>query len=206
MQTLQGPKRAIVERAFKNATRLGLEGVTIGGLAADLGLSKAGVHSHFGTKEGLQEQIVAFAIDEFTRIVIQPTLSAETGLPRLKALFSHWVGWYERYGKLDGCFFVSNATEMDDRPGAVRDALVGAVQNMLRLICELVRECVSKNEFIAETDPQQFAFEMYGVILAHHNADRFLQDAKAGTKAQRAFNGLLTRYTRQSRSKARPRA
>jgi len=206
MQSRQGPKRIIVERAFKNATRLGLEGVTIGALAADLGLSKAGVHSHFGTKEGLQEQIVAFAVDEFTRVVIQPTLSAEMGLPRLKALFGHWVGWYERYGRLDGCFFVSNATEMDDRPGAVRDALVGAVQNMLRLIGEFVRECVNNNEFVAECDPQQVAFEMYGVILAHHNADRFLKDPKAGAKAQRAFNGLIARYARQSRAKTRAKA
>jgi AcrR family transcriptional regulator len=201
MRTTQSSKRAIIERAFQEATRIGLESVTIGNLASDLGLSKAGVHSHFGTKEALQADVVAYAIDEFTRLVIQPALAAEAGLPRLKALFGNWVGWYARHENLHGCFFVSNATEMDDRPGVVREALLAALQTMLRFIADLARECVREGQFAADSEPQQFAFEMYGIILAHHNADRFLKDAKATARARKSFEALLLRYATPVRAR-----
>src|SRR5437016_3676098 len=44
----------IIERAVEVASTAGLEGLTIGNLAGDLGMSKAGVLGHFGSKEALQ--------------------------------------------------------------------------------------------------------------------------------------------------------
>ena len=47
-------RQAILDRAVDLASVEGLEGLTIGRLAGDLDMSKAGVLGHFGTKEELQ--------------------------------------------------------------------------------------------------------------------------------------------------------
>jgi AcrR family transcriptional regulator len=50
---------SIVDRAVHMASTDGLEGLTIGRLAGDLSMSKAGVIGHFGTKEELQHEALA---------------------------------------------------------------------------------------------------------------------------------------------------
>ena len=45
---------AILERAVEVASEEGLEGLTIGRLSSELGLSKSGLFGHFGSKEELQ--------------------------------------------------------------------------------------------------------------------------------------------------------
>ena len=45
---------AILERAVQLASEDGLDGLTIGRLAAALDLSKSGLFAHFESKEGLQ--------------------------------------------------------------------------------------------------------------------------------------------------------
>ena len=40
-------------------------------------------------------------------------------------------------------------------------------------------------------DPEQFAHDMYGVMLAFHHASRLLADEKAEARARRSFEGLL---------------
>ncbi len=43
----------ILEGALKLASRVGLEGLTIGTLSEELSLSKSGLFAHFGSKEAL---------------------------------------------------------------------------------------------------------------------------------------------------------
>ena len=47
---------AILDRALRMASELGLEGLTIGRLADELELSKSGLFAHFSSKENLQVQ------------------------------------------------------------------------------------------------------------------------------------------------------
>src|ERR1700676_4711592 len=47
-------RAAILERSVQMASRAGLEGLTIGALAANLGVHKSSVHSLFGSKQELQ--------------------------------------------------------------------------------------------------------------------------------------------------------
>ncbi len=49
-----GTRAAIVERALRVGSVDGLEGLTIGRLAGEIGMSKSGLIRHFGSKEGLQ--------------------------------------------------------------------------------------------------------------------------------------------------------
>src|SRR5215213_4412222 len=47
-------RQAILEAAVDIASEEGLEGLTIGRLAAELSMSKSGLFAHFGSKEELQ--------------------------------------------------------------------------------------------------------------------------------------------------------
>ena len=188
-------KQEILTRAFEEASKNGLEGVTIGQLADDLGLSKAGVYGHFGSKERLQVGIVSHAAQVFLQRVIEPTLRDRGKAPRVARLFKHWLGWYRRAPALPGCFFVGNATEVDDHPGEVRETFVGEMQRMMALIEDFVRSDKDDGVLDRSTEPSQFAFEMYGIILSHHNADRLLLDKKADRRAKEAFAMLLARHT-----------
>ena len=60
-------RERIVERSVAIASVEGLEGLTIGRLAADLEMSKAGVLGHFGTKQALQLAALAGAPATFSR-------------------------------------------------------------------------------------------------------------------------------------------
>ena len=52
-------RAAILDRAVDLASVEGLEGLTIGRLATDLGMSKSGLFAHFGSKQELQLATVA---------------------------------------------------------------------------------------------------------------------------------------------------
>src|SRR6478752_5942652 len=65
-------RRAVLERSVQLASRDGLEGLTIGALAADLGVHKSSVHALFGSKEELQLATLAEARTILIEHVIAP--------------------------------------------------------------------------------------------------------------------------------------
>src|SRR5262249_62400089 len=79
-------RSAILRAAASLATVDGLEGLSIGHLAATIGMSKSGLYAHFGSKQELQLATVEEAERIFTAEVVQPTLAARPGLPQLTAL------------------------------------------------------------------------------------------------------------------------
>src|SRR5262252_11254590 len=118
-------RQAILERATALASRVGLEGVSIGRLSEELGLSKSGLFAHFGAKQALEVEVLRFAADRFVDGVVRPALAAPRGEPRVRAVFERWLAWDRRSRVVPGgCLFVAAATELDDRPGPARDELV----------------------------------------------------------------------------------
>ena len=49
----------------------------------------------------------------------------------------------------------------------------------------------TEGHFRRDVDPEQVAFELYGIMLSTHHAARLLRDPKAEARARRAFNRLL---------------
>src|SRR5690242_1048156 len=118
-------RNRIVETALRAASVDGLEGITLGKVAADVGMSKSGLFAHFDSKEALQIDVLAAAAKKFTDVVVAPALAAPRGELRLRALFEHWLEWEQHESLPGGCVFMHAAAELDDRPGPARDALVG---------------------------------------------------------------------------------
>src|SRR5262249_29692800 len=152
------------------ATKVGLEGVTIGRLADELGLSKSGLFAHFQSKESLLLSAMEFAAQRFVDGVIKPAFTAPRGEPRVRSLFENWWVWLRKGGLgPGGCFFVAASAELDDRPGPVRDRLVKLQQDWLDTLAQSVRIAIAEGHFRKDADPEQFAYEMYGILLvAHH--------------------------------------
>jgi AcrR family transcriptional regulator len=183
-------RQAILESAATMASRIGLRGLSIGVLADELELSKSGLFAHFKSKEALQLQVLEFAIERFVDRVVKPALAAPRGEKRVRALFEHWLEWPKSSG-LAGCMFVALATELDDQPGPVRERLVQSQKDWLDVIANAVRTGVAEGDFQRDVDPEQFAHELYGIMLANHHASRLLRDKGGLARTRRAFERLL---------------
>jgi AcrR family transcriptional regulator len=174
-------RAAILERAVDLASIEGLEGLTIGRLASDLGMSKSGLFAHFGSKEDLQLATVAAAAESFRAHVIVPALDAPDGAPRLHAMADRYFDHLDAYS--GGCFWVSTSSEYDDRPGPIRDAIAAALDAWM---AELVRQ--SKAAGIA--DPDRYAFELYAVVMGANSRFRLSGDRRVFDLARAALARL----------------
>ena len=172
------------------ASTRGLEGVTFGDLATDLGLSKSGLFAHFKSKEQLQLDVLSFAADRFTQSVFVPALKRARGEERLAALFEGWLEWIRSGETSQGCVFLSGAVEWDDREGPVRQCLVQWFEELYRSLARAVRLAVDERQFRADLDTDQFASEMHALALKFHLDARLLRRRRARTSARRGFERL----------------
>jgi len=184
----EATRQAILARAFEVATIEGLQGLSIGRLAEELGLSKSGLFRHFGSKEALQVAVIEEAGRLFVQDTLLPALRAARGEPRVRALFHRWIEWGNRPG---GCFFIAAVAELDDRTGPARDALVRAQNAWIDEIALAVRIAKDEGHFRDDLDPHQFAFELYSLMLGSHLYGRFLRDPAVATRTRRAFDSLI---------------
>jgi AcrR family transcriptional regulator len=182
-------RNGILAAAGQLAGQVGLDGLTIGGLAIRTGLSKSGLFAHFGSKESLQLQVHTFNVERFTAEVIRPALREPRGEPRVRALFERWLSWASASG---GCPILAASFEFDDQPGAVRDRLVRDQRDWLDTIAMVFAGGVTEGHFHPDADPRQFAQDLEGVMLAHHLASRLLQDPDAERRTRRSLDVLLT--------------
>ena len=174
-------RAAILDRAVDLASAEGLEGLTIGRLAAELRMSKSGLFAHFGSKQELQLATVAAAAERFRAAVIEPSLSAPDGAPRLLALGERYLDHLDIYS--GGCFWGATSAEYDDRPGPVRDAIAAALDAWL---AELERQAT-----VAGVDnPRRFAFELYAVIMGANSRYRLSGDRQVFEYAREALERL----------------
>jgi AcrR family transcriptional regulator len=187
-------KAAILDQALAIASRLGLEGLTIGSLADATGMSKSGLFAHFGSREDLQLAVLEHAAQRYGERVFVPALKIERGLPRLRALFEHWIDWTLSSGLPGGCIMISAAAEYDDRPGPIRDAVIANQHRGNAITRKAVRLAIEESHLRADTDPEQIAFEMLGIVLAAHNHRRLLGDKEARKRALTAFDQLVARH------------
>lgn len=181
----------IVEQSLSLASEVGLGALTIGDLALRTGMSKSGLFAHFGSKESLQLQILHEARRRFIALVAAPAFQEPRGLRRLQALFDNWLDWSRADFAPGGCLFIASASELDDRPGPLRDALVAMQREWLDAIATAARQAIEAGALAASTDPEQFAYSFYSIALAHHHFSRLLRDPGTETRSRRAWSDLL---------------
>jgi AcrR family transcriptional regulator len=157
---------AILRAAASLATVDGLDSLSIGHLAAVLGMSKSRVHAHFGSKTELQLATVGEAARIFDAEVVQPALAAPAGLGQLTAVCEAFFEHLERHTFPGGYFMTSAALEMSIRPGPVKDLIASIQSHFGDLIRGFAAAAVARNELSAGEDPDRLAFELNGIMLA----------------------------------------
>ena len=186
-------RQEIVERALALAGEVGLEGVSLGVLAASLSLSKSGLFAHFKSKEALQVEVLQRAIDDFIRDVVVPALRLPRGEPRLRRLFDLYLSWVHGNGRNGSCFFMALTHEYDDRPGPVRDLLVQSQRDWYETIARAARVAVEEGHLRADLDLEQFAYEFVGIGMVFQQVSKLLENPRAEARARAAFAALLAR-------------
>jgi AcrR family transcriptional regulator len=159
-------RSAILRAAASLATVDGLEGLSIGNLAAAIGMSKSGLYAHFGSKQELQLATVEEAGRIFAEEVVQPALAAPAGLAQLEAVCEAFFDHLRRRTFPGGCFFAGAALEMGTRPGPVKEAVAGFQSGFVNLLRGFVATAIEQQELPADEDPGRLAFELNGIILA----------------------------------------
>jgi AcrR family transcriptional regulator len=185
-------RRDIIDHAFTLAREAGLEGVSLGVLATQAGMSKSGLFAHFKSKEALQLGVLDEAIERFAATVLRPALQQPRGEPRVRALFERFLAW-KSGARASGCIFMALSFEYDDRPGPIRDRLVQLLQDWHGTIRRVAETAVEQGHFRADLDADLFAFEFQGIAMAHHHALRLLELSTADRLNCAAFEALIQR-------------
>lgn len=174
-------RAAILGRAVDLASAEGLEGLTIGRLAAELQMSKSGLFAHFGSKQELQLATIEAAGERFRVAVIEPALRVPEGAPRLRAMAESYLDQLDLYE--GGCFWAATSAEYDDRPGPVRDAIAAALDAWMGALV--------KNAAAAGIDdPERYGFELYAVIMGANARYRLTGDRRVFDHARAALARL----------------
>jgi AcrR family transcriptional regulator len=184
-------RHAILARATQIASTEGLEGLSLGQLAADLGMSKSGLFAHFGSKEELQLKTLRAARRIFYDSAILPALAIPEGLERLAALIDADIAYLSGDAFPGGCLFISSAAEFDSRPGPIRDLVRETMFSWLDLLAEQATIARDEGDLAPDTDPRALVWELHAFGLAL-NWDRQLNgSADARKRAESASRARL---------------
>lgn len=188
-------RRAILEVAVNVASVEGLEGLTIGRLAAETGMSKSGLFAHFGSKEDLQLATINAARAIFIERVIRPAFEGKTSLLRLRKLCEIWFDYVQSQVFRGGCFFAAASAEFDSRPGRVRDRIAEIMKEWLAVLNRAIVEAQEAGQFDRKVDPNQLAFEINALEIGANWALQLFDDKLAFARARQAVQQRLRSHS-----------
>jgi AcrR family transcriptional regulator len=186
-------RETILLAAARLATTKGLEGLSIGDLAAAVGMSKSGLFAHFRSKEELELATIDTAAGIFEREVFRPADAAPAGVGRLWALVDAYLAHLGGKTFPGGCFFAALAAELDTRPGPARDRVAAVVGRWFAAI----RQCVTDAQAAGELDPaaevDQAVFEVEAMLMAANFLFVMTGDAAPLGQARAGVRNVLAR-------------
>ncbi|WP_249358616.1 TetR/AcrR family transcriptional regulator [Nocardia cyriacigeorgica] len=182
-------RRAVTSRAVDIASQDGLDVLSFGRLAADLGMSKAGIQTLFRTKEALQLATVDAAQEAFIEAVVRPAEDSPAGAARIRALVDRWIDYAAQPLFAGGCFWGANLPIFDSRPGPVRDALLAQQRAWRTTLAAQFERAVAAGE-VGNLDPEVAAFQVTAVLNAVNLALRLGEDDSV-SMARQVIDRLL---------------
>jgi AcrR family transcriptional regulator len=182
---------AILRRAADIASVEGLEGLTIGRLAAELEMSKSGVIGQFGSKEELQLATLEYAAGVFRRHVWEPVQHYEPGLQRLLGVCETWTRYADGSFFPGGCFIAAAQFEWDGRDGRVHDALADWTGRWRNALVADIESAIAAGDLPAETDPAQVAYSLEALAAGMNPARQLHGDTNAAAWTLQAMRAVL---------------
>jgi AcrR family transcriptional regulator len=183
----------ILRAAADIASVDGLDGLSIGRLATELGMSKSGLFAHFGSKESLQLATIEEARQRYVKEVIAPAFAAGSGIIRLHALCESFLAYIERAVFPGGCFFASAMAEFDAKePSPARDRTAECQKQWMTTLERAAEDARAKGELRPDSDPSQLAFELEGALLSANWYFHLFDDATHIERARHAVRARLS--------------
>jgi AcrR family transcriptional regulator len=181
-------RESILQAAADLASVEGLEGLTIGRLATELGMSKSGLFAHFGSKEELQLATIDAARRRFVQHVVKPSRHLPRGRERVEALVRDWLGYYRDEVFAGGCFFHTVKAEFDSRPATpVREVVAEDAREFLAFLTREVRKAQEAGDLDPSVEAEQIAFELDALGTAAHQHFQLTHDPAVFDRAERAI-------------------
>lgn len=168
----------------------GLESVTIGRLATEIGMSKSGLYAHFGSKEGLQIEVIEWARARYQDLAMKPGQTAPKGLAQIERTLHDIFAFLERRVFPGGCFMNKINAEFHARPGTIRDNIREGKSKWRARIATMARDAQRNGEFRRDLDVEQFAFELDAMI---NFVNWSLDDKQAVSRAKRSIEAAVER-------------
>ncbi|SDK28406.1 TetR/AcrR family transcriptional regulator [Streptomyces indicus] len=184
-------RRLVLRHTVDIASVEGLEALSVGRIATELGLSKSGVFALFGSKEELQLSTIRAAARIFTDEVIVPVQDLPAGADKVWRLCASWLAYSQGRVFPGGCFFSGVFAEFDARVGAVHDALVRTQDAWLGQIEEYVQQAREAGELTPDTDAAQVAFELAALMEAANAHSVLHRDTRAYELARKGVVARL---------------
>ncbi|HEY7282785.1 MAG TPA: TetR/AcrR family transcriptional regulator [Actinomycetota bacterium] len=184
-------RRAILDASARLATVEGLRGLTIGSLAAAIGMSKSGLYAHFGSKEELQLATIEAAGEIFDAEVVSPAMATGTPLEQLRSLLERFLRYVAGDVFPGGCFFAAAEAELDTHEGRVRERIAGFQSGWMDQLVDLASKAVQDGELPRGEDPAQLAFELNALLLLANSSWVMFHDASAIDRARRGIERRL---------------
>ena len=199
-------RHAILAAAAQIASVEGLEGLSLGRLASELGMSKSGLFAHFGSKEELQLKTLRAARRIFFEAAVRPALDMPEGIERLAGLMQADIEYLSGDAFDGGCLFISSAAEYDSRPGPIRDMVQETMSSWLNLLNDQATIAGDNGELKPGTDLRGLVWELHAFGLAL-NWDRQLNHAgdareRARTASRARLHAVATAKGRRKLAKS----
>src|SRR5262245_29237877 len=179
-------RQAILATAARLASSHGIERLSIGDLAAEVGMSKSGLYAHFGSKEELQLATIDAAEDIFNRVVVEPSADAPPGLPTVIALSDAFIDHLRDRVFPGGCFFACASAAVPAQPGPGKDRIAefdGHWRGRLERELEAAR---AAGDLAPDEDVDAVLFDVDAILYYAHGAFSFRGDPAVLEAARRA--------------------
>src|SRR4051794_18443905 len=179
-------RETILRAAAALASTHGLEELSIGQLAAEVGMSKSGLYAHFGSKEELQLATVETAKRMFAEVVTEPVAAYPPGRDGLIVLADAFCEHIRDRVFPGGCFFDAAAAELMAHPGPVREAVNAFLHGWRLQIRGHLEAAAANGELAPDVDLAQLEFDVIAALSLAHSMFRITGDERAIDHAERA--------------------
>jgi AcrR family transcriptional regulator len=198
-------RRAILDAAARLATTHGLEGLSIGELAHQIGMSKSGLYAHFKSKEELELATIDTAAEIFENDVIRKVPDSLRGFARVTALSEAFFQHLVRRVYPGGCFFATVAAQLAPRPSQARDRVMKMQGEWVAKFLAALRQACDDGELQSDVDLNQLVFEITAMMFRANFAWIVTEDERVLDQARVAIRNVLSRVAAENAPSGRAR-
>lgn len=188
---------AIVAAAMDIGTRRGLQHVTLNAVATTVGITRAGVFARVGSLDELHQRLVELHEQVVHETMFEPAMRLPRGLPRLDALVERWIAFGGDVRALILSHVAATSLSLDEIEAGrytLNGRLIDRMMAWRQTLERSVAQAVACGHLKPDTEPEQMAFEVFGVLAAYLCDTHRMRDPKGADRARAAYQRLLASY------------